>query len=36
MIELIVFVFGICGISYVIDKCGENQTPQNENIDKML
>jgi len=36
MIELIIFVFGMYGISYVIDKCCENQTPQNENIDKML
>jgi len=26
MIELIVFVFGIYGISYIIDKCGENHT----------
>lgn len=36
MIELIIFVFGIGGISYIIDKCGNNQTLQNENIDKIL
>jgi|APSaa5957512493_1039668.scaffolds.fasta_scaffold1071805_1 hypothetical protein len=36
MIEFIIFVFGICGVSYYLDKCNGDERPQNENIDKIL